>query len=293
MISILLPVHGPGTFLSKTLDSIPRKLGPDYELIVILDRASLDAQDLIRKWSSARAEVVVVTSPRPGISCALNLGIATSKGYLIARLDDDDILIGNRLQLQKKYLDAHPKAVAVGSQVEFIDENGLSIGQSKLPVFQWQISLELELWNPLAHPAMMYRKEDLMACGGYNENLTYAQDFDLARRLRRQGGIANLSSVGLLYRIHHGQASRDKLNTRVKIISDLITAESGGRIHSNQSMSLASLTSNSASKFKFLLAIALFSRFRPLIGIGLVISKIVGIMTFGLLRFRTASRRCI
>lgn len=279
MISILLPVHGASPFLKNTLDSIGPQLKQGTELVVILDRADPAVITLIENWSSDFVGVKVLSSPKPGISSALNFGLRASHGDLIARIDADDILVESRLELQRVFLGQHPDYVAVGTQLRFIDAVGSTKGLSRLPLFSWQIELELCLWNPLAHPTMMYRKMDLMECGGYNEEVEYAQDFELARRLKKRGRIANLSQVGVLYRQHPGQVSSTKIAKRTNIIARLLHENNEVQLNVHDATKLARWTAESNAPSKFLAALVLFTLRHPLLGLALTASKVVTAIT--------------
>jgi glycosyltransferase involved in cell wall biosynthesis len=255
-------------------------LSPAIELVVILDEVAPETEKLINRWVELTDNVCVIKSANRGISAALNAGLAKCQGDLVARMDADDILVGNRFILQQEFLAKHPKVVAVGSQVRFIDEAGKTLGESRLPFFQWQINVELNLWNPLAHPTMMYRRDELIAIGGYSEDILYAQDFDLARRMSKRGRIANLSHIGLLYRVHDNQVSKARVSERISAVARILSGPPGRGLGPKKSMRVAELTSQNAQKSKLLLAIGLYFFTNPLQALGIVASKVVTFVFF-------------
>src|SRR5205814_9129619 len=55
---------------------------------------------------------------------------------------------------------------------------------------------------PVVHPAVMMRREAVLAIGGYSEKYPTNQDHDLFLRLAEHGKLANLPDVLLQYRQH-------------------------------------------------------------------------------------------
>jgi hypothetical protein len=143
-------------------------------------------------------------------------------------MDEDDLMEPNRLTQQCGFLDLNPEYVVVGGQLKLINEKGKIFGVSK---FQNKVVRRVDLLrrSPIAHPAAMFRREKVLNIGGYRENLP--EDWDLWVRLSQQGGIANLSSYVLRYRIHENQLSRSKMSkhatSRLMIGTSLYARENG------------------------------------------------------------------
>src|SRR5205085_2560871 len=55
----------------------------------------------------------------------------------------------------------------------------------------------------MAHPSVMYRRDDVLKVGGYNPMTRHYEDYDLWVRMAEQGfRFANLSDVLIDYRLH-------------------------------------------------------------------------------------------
>jgi hypothetical protein len=148
--------------------------------------------------------------------------------------------------------------------VKYIGEQGEELGLSRYPIFSWQINRELELWNPLAHPSMMYRRDILVRAGGYNEALAFAQDFDLARRLRKYGAIRNLVTPGVAYRRHLGQISQLRVKERNEIVSEIISRKRDGGLNPKAARAVVSLYESSPRGLGSIKALGIFLRHRPI-----------------------------
>jgi hypothetical protein len=65
----------------------------------------------------------------------------------------------------------------------------------------------LEIGAPLAHPAVMMRRDAVLAVGGYREAYRHAEDYDLWLRMAERYRMANLPDRLLLYRQHEAKHS--------------------------------------------------------------------------------------
>lgn len=288
--SVVLPVHDKCPFLAATLASLEPHLANQQELVIVFDRATSEPQHITLAFLKGVRNFVAVSSLKPGLPSVLNLGVLASRGEYIARIDADDIVLPSRFERQVTFLDSNRGVVALGTQVLFVDEGGGVQGESRYPLFSWQIHKELELWNPLAHPSMMYRRETLLLAGGYDEGIEFAQDFELARRLRDFGRIRNLLEPGILYRKHPQQISKRKSSERNEIVAQTIRSQLGQRINTKNAKLIVELYESTNTKFGALKALGIFSLHRPLVGIQICFSVFYTRVHFYLLKVFKLSR---
>ena len=207
-ISVLIPCHST-KFLSESIASIREQTlsKNEFEIVIAADR--VDQAEVIDILAESQLNYRIISSESPGIVAALNTGLQDISSEYVARMDEDDLMYPSRLQVQLKYLDSTLDCVAVGGQLELIDENGSRIGESN---FRRRISTsykELFLSSPVAHPAAMIRRSAISEIGGYRAFL--AEDWDLWVRLRETGEVHNLSQKVIKYRVHSNQLSRQKM----------------------------------------------------------------------------------
>jgi hypothetical protein len=110
----------------------------------------------------------------------------------VARLDADDRCHPERLARQAAFLDSHPEVSLVSCRVA-----GFPPGQVRegfRVYLDWLNSLlsdadirrEIFVESPLPHPSVMFRKEAVVAAGGYQDH-GWAEDYDLWLRLYLAG----------------------------------------------------------------------------------------------------------
>lgn len=210
-VTVLIPCHSL-EYLERAIKSIEEQsLGADkFEILLVADRIeSHAASDILDKF---KLNFRIIQSKSPGIVEALNLGLRNVASKYVARMDEDDLMMPDRLEKQLDYLESNENVVAVGGQIHFIDENGVQIGRD---FHRKRINLKdshLLYASPIAHPAVMFRSESVAKVGGYRDFLP--EDWDLWVRLREIGQIENLHLTVLKYRIHPKQLSREKMYSK-------------------------------------------------------------------------------
>jgi hypothetical protein len=136
---------------------------------------------------------------------------------LIAIFDADDICYPNRLREQLEYFAQHPAIDVVGGQLEIIDEASRHIGWRQYPLDHDSIVRTMRRYNPLAQPSVMFRKEVVMAAGGYQFTKQWGEDYDLWSRLAKSGArFANHPDPLIQYRIHSGSTKNKFLRQAIR-----------------------------------------------------------------------------
>ena len=171
------------------------------------DRIDASTAEKILKGSGLNYRII--QSTEPGIVPALNLGLENISSEFVARMDEDDVMLPGRLQLQFEYLRKHKNVLAVGGQLALIDIENKIIGLTSYHTTIKICNRHLFERSPIAHPSVMFRREIVNHIGGYRSFLP--EDWDLWVRLREIGPIHNLRERVLNYRVHNGQLSREKM----------------------------------------------------------------------------------
>jgi glycosyltransferase involved in cell wall biosynthesis len=156
------------------------------------------------------------------LAYALNTGILNSSTELIARLDSDDLVIPGRFEKQIEYLNNYKNVAVVGSQVEYIDQNGQHKGFSRYPVGIEEVRDGFLLGSQVAHPSVMLRKSAIIKIGNYSEyysenKTSIIEDLYLWMRVLDLFEIANIDEPLTKYRQHEGQVS----NSNQLVINEL------------------------------------------------------------------------
>jgi hypothetical protein len=203
LVSVLLPVWNGERFLATAIDSITAQTYHAFELLIIDDGSTDGSAAIVRARAGHDPRIVLLERPHAGIADALNAGIAAARGVYLARMDADDSAAPTRLARQVAHLDAHPGCVAVGSAIEVIDADGVSLGIMRFPAGHAAIlGALIGGGTGLAHPSVVMRRTAVVDAGGYRDRFFPSEDLDLWLRLRHYGEFENLADPLLRYRRH-------------------------------------------------------------------------------------------
>ena len=225
-ISVLIPVKGKAIYLEQALKSIEESsLLPNETLVIDDGIDETTFEEIKNKFQNINLKIV--KNYGVGLVDALNTGINISQNEYLVRLDSDDLMESNRLQVQSIYLENNPDVAVVGSQVTYIDVTNNFLGYSNYPNGDLNLDPNFLKKCLLAHPSVMMRKSVLMKVNGYRETVRFGkislcEDFDLWRRLYRQGKIVNLPDPLTKYRQHSAQHS--SINSSAQTLATFIIA---------------------------------------------------------------------
>jgi GT2 family glycosyltransferase len=205
-VTVLMPVYDAERFLAEAVESILAQTFRDFELLAVDDGSRDGSTALLGAYAHRDPRVRVVERPHEGVTATLNAGLALARGGLVARMDADDVALPRRLELQVARLEREPGLVCVGGAYEVIDAKGRLIGRVRPPCEPERLeAFALDGASPICHPAAVYRRDPVLALGGYDASATFAQDYELWLRLMEVGRLANLPEVVLRLR-HHARS---------------------------------------------------------------------------------------
>lgn len=207
LISIVIPAYNSSQYLNECIDSILTQTYQNIEIIIVDDGSTDNSVEVIKSYNDNR--ICLICNNHDYIH-SLNLGMNKARGKYIARMDADDIMQPNRLQIQYDFMENHPEIDISGSWMEmFGDRTDIARG----PTEHKEIISSLLLNNTLAHPTVIMRKSSVCVNGInlYKENYEYAEDYKLWTDLALRGlHFAVIPKILLRYRISEKQVS----NTR-------------------------------------------------------------------------------
>jgi glycosyltransferase involved in cell wall biosynthesis len=201
ILSVLMPVYNAERYVAEAVDSILAQTFHDFEFLIINDGSTDGSGAILSRYAERDPRIRLVSRPNIGIVGTLNQLVEMARGEFLGRMDADDIALPDRFKLQVDYLRAHPECLAVGSRVLAVDAEGDPLCEWSCEQTHEEITAELlstRGHNGIIHPAVMMRREAVLAVGKYRE--FFVEDKDLFLRLGEHGLLANLPQVLLHYR---------------------------------------------------------------------------------------------
>jgi glycosyltransferase involved in cell wall biosynthesis len=200
-ISVLLPVYNAGLPLRSAIESILCQEYNEFEFLIIDDTSTDGSVEIIREYERQDSRIrAIFHSSNQGLATTLNEGLHIAGGSLVARMDQDDESLPNRLKVQCQFMTDHPEAVVAGS---YVFHMGITRGKDrlvKLPTGPSQITEMLKNENCLYHPSVIIRRQEILHIGGYRREFKNAEDYDLWLRVSNRYQIANIPIPLIRYR---------------------------------------------------------------------------------------------
>lgn len=205
-ISVLMAVHNKveASILHEALESIHRQTLQPKQIILVEDgRLNKHLKRVIAKWRWVwRHRLTTVHNHKNlGLTASLNRGLKLARYPLIARMDSDDIAHPKRFELQVSFLAQHPEIAILGGAIEEFDNTAIRHTRH-YPLSHEEVILSIHRASPLAHPAVMMRREIFRGGLRYDERYRTSQDIALWFDAIAAGyRIANLQEIVLYYRL--------------------------------------------------------------------------------------------
>lgn len=90
VISVIMPVHGAGGYLARTLENLRAISGEGVEFVAIDDHSADDSLEVLRSWVGELPNLTVLESEDRGVAAARNQAVRAASGTYLWFTDCDD-----------------------------------------------------------------------------------------------------------------------------------------------------------------------------------------------------------
>jgi glycosyltransferase involved in cell wall biosynthesis len=210
-VTVLMATYNDERYVEAAARSILAQSFHDFEFLIVDDASSDETPRILSRLAREDDRMRVLRlAENVGLAAALNIGLEAATSPIIARMDGDDISRPDRLEAQLLHLREHPEIDILGTYARDIDEAGVPTGEvRKVPLSPSQ-ARRLVWTGPVIHPSAVFRRDRILAIGGYDPGLRRRQDYELWFRAVGAGlVIANLPEPFLDYRVRNGAGRTD------------------------------------------------------------------------------------
>lgn len=208
-IAAIIPCYNAEPFLADALRSVLAQTRPVARVVVVDDGSSDGTVQVAESFRAQGHPVEVMRTPvNGGPGSARNVALRAAREPLVAFLDADDTWTPEHCAVVAGMLDRHPEAALAFARGEWLG------GGVATPHMRWPddepIDLLVEMLrdNGVIQSAVVARRAELLAVGGYAEGARYAEDYDLwLRLLVACRPFVGTHRVTCCRRRHPGQAS--------------------------------------------------------------------------------------
>lgn len=212
LVSVVVPTHDGAGLLPRAVESALAQTFAELEVVVVDDGPSAATARAVGSIGDERVHYLRHARNR-GPSAARNTGIAAARGRYVGFLDDDDLWLPRKLELQVPLLEAG--AAVVHSLVYIADRDGNVYerpSQRGFAIFRDVAAAgypfaQLLCRSSFQMNALVVRRELLERIGGFDESLRGAEDVDLVLRLRRAHELELVDEPLVKYCLHDRNTS--------------------------------------------------------------------------------------
>lgn len=200
-VSIIIPTYNCERYLSRAIRSaLDQNLPKDrYEIIVVDDGSSDNTSTIIKSFGDRIRSIRL--EKNHGLPVARNMGIKAALGQFILNLDADDYLHSDCLFVEHLFLCENSHFHAVSCDYFFVNE------------YEEHTERVSAIKKPIAC-GIMFRKDNLIKIGLYDEEFKTLEDLDLRKRYLDKFNIYNIALPLYRYRIHKGNLTKKRSRIR-------------------------------------------------------------------------------
>ncbi|WP_343486464.1 glycosyltransferase family 2 protein [Allomuricauda sp. d1] len=214
LVSILIPFKNTAHFLGECLDSIQNQTYTDWEVLAVDDHSEDESFQFAKSFSRKDERIKVFKNDGIGIIPALRTAYQHSSGEFITRMDSDDIMKPNRLQVMVESLQKSGKGYVAVGQVHYFSDRGISDGYDRYEKWLNELTSKGKNYSEIykecviPSPCWIVYRDDFEKCGAFRSD-RYPEDYDLTFRFyERRLQVIPCSKVLHLWRDYDTRTSR-------------------------------------------------------------------------------------
>lgn len=223
-VTVVIPCFNGEGYLAEALASVLAQTHADLEVIVVDDGSTDGSLAIARSTGDPRVRVVVQANA--GVAAARNRGVAEARGEYVAFLDQDDLWLPPKLELQLVLLGRSPEVGLVYSDCLLIAEDGAELGRwsARYPLLRGRVFERLIVDSVVAISTVLLPRAIFERVGGFRPSFRYVEDLDLILRVAERNPIDVVGVPMAKYRLHPASVSRS-LGLEVAVEEMLVLCE--------------------------------------------------------------------
>lgn len=216
LVTIYVVNHNFAPYVRQAIDSALAQTCRDLEILIIDDGSSDGSREMLEAYEG-HDRVMVVFQRNKGLTVTNNIALRMARGKYIMRLDGDDYLDLNAVDIMAGMMERDPLIGMVFPDYYLVDPHGDMLG-----VVRRQDVEETGLLDRPAHGACtMIRRDLLVELGGYDESFSCQDGYELWIRFVKHHQVRNVNLPLFYYRQHPASLTRNEkrlLETRSRIL---------------------------------------------------------------------------
>ncbi len=182
--SVVIPLYNKESYVLKTLQSVIVQTYTDFEIIVIDDASTDNSLELVKQLEDTRIRIIE-HKKNLGLSSTRNTGINAANNNYIAFLDADDCWHHNFLENIALLIEKFPKQKVFATHYKENYNGTMFTPKTKLPPSKKGTFMVVDDFFKvnlgrliLTQSCIVVNKHVFTTVGGYDEEVTFAEDID-------------------------------------------------------------------------------------------------------------------
>ncbi len=205
-LSIIIPTFNRSQKLADTLNSLKNQPFRDFELIIVNDGSTDNTLEQLNNIRPDFKSVKVITQENRGRAGARNAGARESSGNILLFYDDDLFISGNSLVRHMDFHRTYSNALCGGNEIENESVLKTDFGKFRYALTEKWTKKYMEGLNLLTSKNLFLSAanfsipRDLFSdLGGFDENLSDSEDYELATRALKMGHRIFFDKLNIVY----------------------------------------------------------------------------------------------
>ncbi|MFN8496850.1 MAG: glycosyltransferase family A protein [Anaerolineae bacterium] len=255
-VTVIIPTYNRPELLRRAIASVVAQTFEEWEAIIVDDGSPMEVASTVAAFGDSRLRYI--RQENSGPSVARNRGLEHANGEYVAFLDDDDMFLPHKLELQVEVMRRQSACDVVLGGYRIVDPEGRLLKEEQ----PWghHNPNEVKTWLlgcPTIPSVPLIRTQALADCGGFDTMLDRPEDWDLFLRLARDGrhmafveSVVAVYSIGAAGRAQDARCVRDGMlyilegffaSSRTQVLWGSLEAEARCRVYLTSSLHLYGL----------------------------------------------------
>lgn len=192
LVNVIIPVWNGEKTILRAVNSIIEQTYLNVEILIVNDASTDNTKTILDSLKEPRVRIINLDK-NIGRSAARNLAIDRAKGEYVAMLDADDWSYQDRIKEQVAYINKYNVSLC-GTWAYLVDSSG-NKSEWRQPTTTEEIRKTILRSNTFIHSTVMAKKTVLEEFGGYNENIKWAEDYDLYLKISSKYPVGNVPII--------------------------------------------------------------------------------------------------
>lgn len=203
-VSVIIPTYNREKFIGRCLRSLlSQSIGVENFEIILIDDGSTDYSGKI--YEAFSEDIIIIKHKKNlGLPSALNTGIKKAKGRFIVRIDSDDYVNSEFLNILFLFISENPEYDAVACDYQLVDDKENVIRKvdcNKEPI----------------GCGIMFKTKNLIEIGLYDEKFLLHEEKELRLRFEKKYKINRVPLALYRYRKHASNMTNNKKKYKNKL----------------------------------------------------------------------------